>query len=146
MAAGKEKTRWIAALLFLVYLAILFYLLFWSPQMGRTDEAEYRYNLAPFHEILRYIRYSDHFDWKVIVVNLAGNILAFVPFGYFICRLSPHRVGMVKTTFYTFAFSLLVELTQLALKRGSFDVDDLILNTVGGFLGFWLFWYIHKKK
>ena len=35
-----------------------------------------------------------------------------------------------------FELSLLVELLQLVFKVGSFDVDDLLLNTIGGLLGY----------
>ena len=38
------------------------------------------------------------------------------------------------TTVYTFVFSLFVETIQLVTQTGTFDVDDLILNTFGGFL------------
>ena len=40
------------------------------------------------------------------------------------------------TVWYSFELSLVVELLQLIFKVGSFDVDDLLLNTVGGMLGF----------
>ena len=40
------------------------------------------------------------------------------------------------TVLYSFELSLLVELLQLVFKVGSFDVDDLLLNTIGGLLGY----------
>lgn len=40
------------------------------------------------------------------------------------------------TVLYSFELSLLVELLQLVFKVGSFDVDDLFLNTIGGLLGY----------
>ena len=40
---------------------------------------------------------------------------------------------------YSFELSLLVEVLQLVTKVGSFDVDDLLLNTVGGILGFLIY-------
>ena len=36
----------------------------------------------------------------------------------------------------SFALSLLIENTQLIFKVGSFDVDDLFLNSIGGILGY----------
>ena len=44
----------------------------------------------------------------------------------------------------TFVFSLLVESFQLVFKIGSFDVDDIMLNTLGGILGYIM--YIILKK
>jgi len=42
----------------------------------------------------------------------------------------------LNTVFYSFELSLLVELIQLVTKVGSFDVDDIILNTIGGAIGY----------
>ena len=43
-------------------------------------------------------------------------------------------------------FSLLIECIQLGSKVGSFDVDDMILNTLGGSLGYLCFWVARKWK
>ncbi len=68
------------------------------------------------------------------------NVLLFVPFGVFV-RLITHR-GIVVATVLGFAVSLLIEVTQLTGVWGVypcayrlFDVDDLLTNTVGAFLG-----------
>ncbi|MCI9328578.1 MAG: VanZ family protein [Ruminococcus sp.] len=47
--------------------------------------------------------------------------------------------GFFQTLFYSFALSLGVEIFQLFARVGSFDVDDLLLNTLGGVLGYILF-------
>ena len=39
----------------------------------------------------------------------------------------------------TFILSLFVECIQLIFRVGSFDVDDLILNTTGGVFGYFVF-------
>ena len=44
--------------------------------------------------------------------------------------------SLLNTVFYSFELSLLVELIQLVTKVGSFDVDDIILNTIGGAIGY----------
>ena len=44
------------------------------------------------------------------------------------------------TVLFSCEFSLLVELTQLIARTGSFDVDDLILNTFGGLIGYILYY------
>ena len=52
------------------------------------------------------------------------------------------------TVLYSFELSLLVELLQLVFKVGSFDVDDLLLNTIGGLLGYLVYkglLYLWKK-
>ncbi len=67
--------------------------------------------------------------------NLFGNVLIFVPFGFFLPMASRYR-SFFGTMFYSFGLSLCVEVFQLVTKVGSFDVDDLLLNTIGGVLGY----------
>ncbi|MDG0792204.1 VanZ family protein [Cohnella ginsengisoli] len=69
--------------------------------------------------------------------NLFGNIALFIPLGLFLglfvgCRLSA-------VLFYALSISLALETAQLISAMGSFDVDDLILNTLGGAIGYGLF-------
>ena len=68
------------------------------------------------------------------------NVVLFLPFGVFV-RLITHR-GVVVATVLGFAVSLLIEVTQLTGVWGVypcayrlFDVDDLLTNTLGAFLG-----------
>lgn len=55
-----------------------------------------------------------------------------------------------RTAFYSFELSLLVELLQLVFRVGSFDVDDLLLNTLGGMAGYGLYRlfvrYYHQRN
>ena len=73
-----------------------------------------------------------------VFANLFGNILIFVPYGFFI-SLAAERRGFFKTLFFSSGLSLCVELVQLATRVGSFDVDDILLNTIGGIFGYILF-------
>ena len=45
-----------------------------------------------------------------------------------------------------FLLSLTIEITQLLTRVGSFDVDDLILNTAGGIAGYLLFYIMNKIR
>lgn len=122
--------------MFGIYLAGLCYFLFFAENYGRGfDQEIYRYNLIPFREIERFWKYR-----KVLGIysfyNLAGNVLGFVPAGFFIPILWKKRRGFLFTLCVTFEMSLLVEVLQLVFRVGSFDVDDLILNTFGGILGY----------
>ena len=76
--------------------------------------------------------------WPVFL-NIGGNILAFVPFGYFLPSLSTHKLKFFQVFLLTFQLSIGIELIQLLSKVGSFDVDDMILNTLGGVVGYILF-------
>lgn len=71
------------------------------------------------------------------------NIFLTIPFGFYLHYF--FKCDLKKTCLYSFLFSMFFELTQLSglyfiYPRGYrlFDVDDLLLNTFGGFCGFFL--------
>ena len=131
----KKRRRLIAGVLFTVYFEVLFYFLFFSEEMGRTySERAYHYNLVPFKEIMRFIRYR----------KALGNIIAFMPFGTFLPIYYERCRKMWYTVLYSFELSLVVEILQLVFKVGSLDVDDLILNTIGGLFGFLIYDLVKK--
>lgn len=99
---------------------------------------DYHYNLVLFREIKRFIIYRDQLGTFAVFSNLFGNILIFMPFGYFLTMAGKSR-SFFKTLFYSMGLSLCVEVLQLLTRVGSFDVDDIFLNTIGGVLGFVLF-------
>ena len=142
---------WGGRVLFMIYLAGLCYFLFFAENYGRIfGQENYRYNLVPFREIERFWTYRHELGIHSFY-NLAGNILGFVPAGFFIPVLWKNKRGFLFTACVTLQMSLLVEILQLVFRVGSFDVDDLILNTLGGMLGYLLLrlvgrWRNHEKK
>lgn len=136
----KKKIRITGLILFICYLLGLTYFLFFAEGYGRTvTNREYSYNLVPFLEIKRFWNNREIIGSFAVFINLAGNVLAFVPFGFFLPVLNVHARGILRMALFTFEFSLLVETIQLVSKVGSFDVDDLMLNTLGGILGYVIF-------
>lgn len=128
---------------FVIYMALLVYFLLLSDGFGRSEGySQYRYNLVPFQEIMRFIKYHEYIDFLSVVINLLGNIVAFMPFGALIRWVINRKIRWFQAMGYTFLFSLCVELLQLVAKVGVFDVDDLILNTLGGLLGFWVYYLL----
>ena len=145
--ANSEKyALWGGRVLFLIYVAGLCYFLFFAENYGRIlGQENYRYNLVPFREIERFWTYRDELGIHSFY-NLAGNILGFVPAGFFIPILWENKRGFFFTACVTFDMSLLVEILQIVLRVGSFDVDDLILNTLGGMLGYLLLTLVVKWR
>jgi glycopeptide antibiotics resistance protein len=94
-------------------------------------------NLIPFKTILPYV--GDVSYSKVAIRNLLGNILLFLPFGLLLPAIKTGVDSYKKMFIFSVLFSLFFEATQLLLRIGSFDVDDLILNTLGAMLGYFLF-------
>lgn len=140
MSVRKKKIfRAMGKVLFLLYLIFLVYFLFLAEWYGRTEiSEEYRYNLELFKEIRRFITYREQLGTFAVLANLAGNIVIFVPYGFFISMASRSR-GFFKTLFFSMGLSLCVEVTQLFTRVGSFDVDDILLNTIGGVTGYIVF-------
>ena len=139
MDTSKQKIiRGLGKVLFIVYILFLLYFLVFSDWYGRSGVMDnYHYNLAPFKEIKRFWEYREQLGlWAV--VNLAGNVLIFVPFGFFKPMASRNR-RFWETIMDGFLLSLLVEVFQLLSKVGRFDVDDLILNTFGVMIGYLTF-------
>ena len=132
--------RIIGALLFLFYLTALCYFLFFSERYGRTaGENILRYNLQPFKEIRRFWGVRHTMGWRVTLLNLAGNVAAFLPFGSIAPVLWKKMRHPAKICACGAGLSLCVEVLQLLTRLGSFDVDDILLNTLGAGLGYTLF-------
>ena len=134
-------------ILFIVYFAVLMYFLFFSERYGRNIRSgSYRYNLKPFNEIKRYIRFRHKIKPEAFMVNIVGNVLVFAPLGYFIPRLTEKLRGFFWVFFIVAFISLTIESLQLVIRCGSFDVDDIILNVTGGCLGYLFFWLTSSKS
>ena len=125
----------LGVVLFVIYLIVLVYLLFFAEGYGRTASSEMRYNFIPFHEVF---------------INVFGNILIFLPFGYLVSFFWRKKNFIaVKAFFLTMFFSCAIECAQLVTRVGSCDVDDVILNTTGGLIGsilYLLIRYCRRKK
>lgn len=76
-------------------------------------------------------------------INFLGNIAMFIPIGFFLPLLWKPLQKFWKVLLCGFGLSLMIELTQLLLPRGT-DVDDLWLNTLGAAAG-WLIWFVLQK-
>ncbi|RSD26133.1 VanZ family protein [Mesobacillus subterraneus] len=129
--------------LFIIYILLALTLLFLSPYRQAAYEintagAE-NYNLIPFKTISDYIKASSHINQSIWISNLFGNILAFMPLGFFLPLLFKRCIGFWRTLGSVFLATSLVEGLQFATHVGSFDVDDIILNTIGGAIGYLLF-------
>ena len=138
-ATKTRQYRIIAKILFWIYIGFVFYFLLISEIYGRTGEMqEYHYNFVLFQEIMRFWNYREQLGIFPVFANLAGNILIFIPFGFFV-PMSRERKSILATTIGAFLLSLVIESIQLYTRVGCFDVDDLLLNTLGGVTGYIIF-------
>lgn len=129
---------------FVVYVAAMLWLLFgqrWGGQLQRSI------NLTPFVTLRLYWKLLQHESSYLVrhaIINLAGNVVMFIPLGFFQPYLAPKLRAWYKTLLSTTALILLVEGIQYVTCLGSCDVDDLILNIIGAVIGYVL-WRITKK-
>lgn len=134
-----KKFSWI---LFILYLIAMAYFLFFSEYLNRGYVGkDYRYNIVLFKEVKRSFWCYHAGMYRYFILNFVMNIVAFIPFGFFLPFLSKNanRRNFIYVVGSALEFTLIIEILQLILKVGTFDVDDIFLNTVGGIIGFILF-------
>ncbi|QHS24603.1 VanZ family protein [Virgibacillus sp. MSP4-1] len=118
---------------------------------SRVQTEDYMYNLIPLSTLKLYIENFSHFPLETWLINLAGNIGVFIPFGVLL-PLCFQELWVIRDFLKVFLVGILIlELCQLSFRVGSFDVDDILLNTVGALTGFVLLriFYIinmHRSK
>ncbi len=112
----RKRIRGLGKVLFILYILFIIYFLIFSEWYGRTGVMEeYHYNLVLFKEIKRFWEYREQLGMFAVFTNLFGNVLIFVPFGFFMPMASKYR-SFFSTLFYSFGLSLCVETFQLFLK------------------------------
>jgi glycopeptide antibiotics resistance protein len=132
-AGWKQWCKKIAlSLTMIAILLITIFPLYYSPEQPRV------LNLIPFVGMYNLVFYSV--DITVSIRNILFNILLFVPFGFFLSWNKSRRIIVTGLL-----FSLLIEVLQYVFPIGrSADIDDVILNTLGTFLGVVL-WKVSTK-
>ena len=82
----RQKLGWVLFILYLCFLA--YFMFFQNPSGAQTQTGGYQYNLVPFKEITRYFRYYDVLGPTLFMINMIGNVAAFMPFGFFLPIIS----------------------------------------------------------
>lgn len=133
-------------MIFICYIAALCYFLLFAEMFGRTEGGqEYHYNLVLFKEIRRFIDNRHSLGFRSVFYNIAGNVIGFMPYGFYLPILFKRIQGVFPVFLFSLLLSLFAETTQLVFKVGSFDVDDLFLNTLGGIAGYLVFCLAGKR-
>lgn len=121
---------WQAA--FIGYSLSLMVLLFFRPK-GQV----YSYNLIPFSTILSYL--SNEMNGLVSFYNLSANVGLFIPFGLYLLSKEGKNLSASRKFLYPLLSISGIEICQFVFRRGSLDVDDLVLNMIGVYLGYILY-------
>ena len=122
----------IMSLAFIVYILCMFQIV-----TNNDVSGVHGVNITLFKELTRY-----HIGSRLFYRNIIGNIILFIPFGFFVSYyLKLERKSLI--FFVTLGISVIIELIQLKIGR-AFDIDDIILNIVGGILGYFLYRIVDK--
>ncbi|WP_294287123.1 VanZ family protein [uncultured Chryseobacterium sp.] len=113
------------------YTVFLLYLMFFG--MGRKQMDDNLLTMAPIMSTINFVK--GCISWKDAFRIVVGNIVMFMPFG-FLGWLFP-GLNHLKNLVFTFVSAItIIEALQYFSRMGIFEVDDILLNTFGVFLGF----------
>ncbi|WP_127590671.1 VanZ family protein [Paenibacillus lautus] len=150
----KLSYKWILVMPYALYLYVLLKVILfkfgsvdlsflWQQLQRAIENPEYVQNRLPFANFTPFesIRMNmKHLSSGHDVINLFGNIAIFMPNGIFVGLMLRNKFfGFIGSFTTSLGLSLGLECSQLVFSMGSFDVDDLILNTAGGVLGYGVF-------
>lgn len=117
---------------------ILYLILLVSITLFKGDSKTYDYNFVPFH----FLSYASEVNPSTFIAAVLINVLLLVPLGGYL-RIKNIKFAISwQVILYS---SLTIEGLQFVTKRGSFDMDDLILNTVGGCLAYFVLGRVYNR-
>lgn len=111
--------------------------LFPIPVVPDFAQFEAQHNLVPFESVARLVSLPFRGTFR----QLFGNILLLFPLGFFLLLLRPN-VRLIHAILVGVGCSLMIELAQVSIglilrfNYRSFDVDDILLNTLGCMCGY----------
>ena len=123
--------RKIYRIFILPYIIFLLYLMFLG--FGREQHEANIVRLLPFISTVFFVQNTT--SWESIIINLFGNIIMFIPFG-FLGWLNAKYFSFKKLIVDFLSALIIVEALQYLTRLGVFDIDDLALNSLGVWIGF----------
>jgi len=144
----SKKCKATLMVLFIVYCTVMFWLLF-----ARSGSGIRGVSLVPFATIKEFwtvMRQSCGREgmealFMISLINLAGNVVMFIPLGFFLPLLWRKMRRWWRSLAVCGALIVAVEALQFATSRGSADIDDFILNMLGAALGHAAFALIKRQ-
>ena len=121
-----------------------------DPGESLWEYIRFSVNPIPFKTIGNYIYLLRHhaINRALVIRNICGNLALFFPMGIFLPTLFMKMRKLWRTALSVFGIVLGAECLQILLRRGIFDIDDLILNLTGAVAGYFcwkLFFKIYCK-
>lgn len=123
------------------YTIFLLYLMFLG--FGREQYEANIVRLLPLVSTILFVQNTT--SWESIIINLFGNIIMFIPFG-FLGWLNAKYFSFKKLIVDFLSALIIVEALQYLTRLGVFDIDDLALNSLGVWIGFRMRKFIDNFK
>lgn len=141
MRNTKHKAESIILLaLFVIYLIVLFKITIFRDSNSGIQSV----NLIPFITISEYFQSMINGNRMIGISNILGNLILFFPLGYISALLFPKMRKLTRILILAFGVSLAIEVFQYIFSRGSTDIDDVILNILGGAVGYGVYVLISR--
>ena len=88
---------------------------------------------------------------RVLTTECIENVIMMVPFSAMVLWTFQEKVGGWKKILWysgkmAFIFSVSIEMLQLLLRLGTFQLSDIFYNTVGGVLGGLMYCAVMKAR
>lgn len=147
------RNRRLPVILFVFYCAVMLWLLF--IRYRNIEIVDYwaqvasRINLVPFSSMgsmIRTLLENPRWDvFRVVVYNVGGNIGMFLPLGFLLPEIWPDLRRFWRCAAAVAGIMICVELAQLFTLRGFCETDDVILNVLGGAVGYGMWKFCARK-
>lgn len=147
MGESKKSENLLLSIIYIIFfvyiLMIIRIILFRDVPIYAISKGTFRtVNLIPFYTIYQFI-VDSNIDFMKATINIIENIGIFIPMGIFlpiVCKNLNKKTIIITIILVSLAF----ELTQYIFALGSSDIDDVILNSLGGIIGITI--YINMNK
>lgn len=152
-----SKNRTLLCCIFILYMTAvisltMFPLVYDKSFSTPSDNISNRLHLIPFEVISGMITRGIP---QYSILQIGGNLIMTIPFGFAVIPILMPKIKKQQRLFFiilAFAFPIWIELTQLLIGAsfGTFyrtcDIDDVILNSTGIFIGYGLYFLFLKIR
>ncbi len=135
-----KKSKMVCAIALAIYVALLI----GGTVFNRTPNGDYQIELIPFWSYIQVFRERN----LNLLRQMISNVLVFIPWPILFATVFPVMQKFRLAVGSAFLFSAIVEITQLVLRIGLFEFDDMFHNVLGAVIGYgiWMFYRRHNKK
>ena len=151
----KERVHMTVKIGFTAYVLLMLWLLF-GQRLGADTSGTYperiwaSLNLIPFATIRHFLHTvhttGNRYLLRHALVNLAGNVVMFIPLGFFLPCLRTKWRTFSRCMGIGTCIILVIEFLQLITLLGHCDVDNLLLNLTGIGIGFYCFTILARRS